>query len=115
MAAACERARGDEGGTGVESDGQSGVPALPKNDEPRHSDRMSTDQQDLKVENALLRASLWLTARALKDYHDAPHFEIVDGDRPMLEVIVPELLRAKAAGALAKAEKMLKEEGRGRG
>ena len=52
---------------------------------------------------------------ALKDYHDAPHFEIDDDGRPMLEVIVPEALRGKAAEALAKAEKMLKDEGRGQG
>ena len=32
----------------------------------------------------------------------------------MLEVIVPETLRGKSAEAPAKAEKMLKDEGRGR-
>ena len=54
MAAAGKRARGEEGGDWVESDGQS------------HSDRMNTDHQDLKVENALLRSALWMTVRALK-------------------------------------------------
>jgi len=71
---------------------------------------MTDERQDLKVENALLRTSLWLTAQALKDYHDAPHRERDDAGRPMLEVVVPESLRAKAADALAKAEKMLKDE-----
>jgi hypothetical protein len=56
----------------------------------------------------LLRASLWLTVRTLKDYQDAPHFEIDDDGRPMLEVIVPESLRTRA-------EKMLKEPEQGRG
>ncbi len=81
----------------------------------RYRRRMTDEPQNLKVENALLRASLYLTARALKDYQDAPHFEIDDGGRPMLEVIVSESLRAKAGEALAKAEKMLKDDGRGRG
>ena len=38
-----------------------------------------------------LRGSLYLTARALKDYHDAPHFEIEPADEddiPGMEVIV---------------------------
>ena len=34
MAAAGERARGEEGGQGVENDGQSGVPALTRDDDP---------------------------------------------------------------------------------
>ena len=50
------------------------------------------------MENALLRASLWLTARALKDYHDAPHVEVDDGGRQMREVIVPEAPRGHTRG-----------------
>ena len=42
---------------------------------------MTDERQDLKVENALLRASLWLTGRA-KDYHDSPHFEVDDDGPP---------------------------------
>src|ERR1700735_3440716 len=38
------------------------------------------ERRDLMAENALLRGPLYLTARALKDYHDAPHFEIDDED-----------------------------------
>ena len=76
---------------------------------------MTPEPRDQAVENALLRASLFLTARALKDYQDAPAFEIDDDGRPMLEVIVPESLRTRAADALARAEKMLKEPEQGRG
>jgi hypothetical protein len=81
------------------------------------TDKQMPEPQDLKVENALLRASLFLTARALKDYQDAPHSEIdddVDGRR-MVEVVVPESLRGRADDALARAEKMLKEPEKGRG
>ena len=74
-----------------------------------------TEPQDLKVEIALLRASLWLTVRRLKDYQEAPHFESDDDGRPMIEVIVPESLRTKAAEAIEKAEKMLQEPEKGRG
>ena len=77
-------------------------------------DKQIPEPQDLRIENALLRSSLWLAARTLKDYQDAPHFEIDDDGRPMVEVIVPESLRTRAADALARAEKMLKDEGRGR-
>ena len=66
----------------------------------------------LRVENALLRGCLYLAARALKDYHDAPHFEIDDDGTPKWEVIVPEPLRAKAADALERAQGMLKAGGR---
>ena len=37
-----------------------------------------TPDQDLSVENALLRGSLWITANALREYHDSPHFELDD-------------------------------------
>ena len=75
---------------------------------------MTSDLQDLRVENGLLRAALFLTARALKDYHDAPHFEIDDGGRPMQEVIVPESLRDRTAAALERADRILKEPEQGR-
>lgn len=75
---------------------------------------MTDEPRDLAVENALLRALLWQTARRLKDYHDAPHFEIDDDGKPMLEVIVPPSLRSKSAEVLAKAQTMLKDKGRGR-
>jgi hypothetical protein len=83
------------------------------NDSPLN--KQTPEPRDLAIENALLRSSLWLAARVLKDYQDAPAFEIDDDGRPMLEVIVPESLRTRAADALARAEKMLKDEGRGNG
>jgi hypothetical protein len=78
--------------------------------------RMTPEQrQDLQVENALLRGALWLAARSLKDYQEAPHFEIDDDGRPMLEVIVPPALRDKAADALARADGLLRQkEGKAR-
>ena len=74
-----------------------------------------TEPQDIKVENAILRGLLWTAVRRLKDFHEAPHFEIEDDGRPMVEVIVPDSLRDKAAEAIEKAEKMLKEPEQGRG
>src|SRR4051812_17649750 len=44
------------------------------------AEAMTSDPQDLLVENSLLRASLWLTARALKNYHDAPHVRADDSE-----------------------------------
>jgi len=76
---------------------------------------MTHDDQPLRVENALLRGVLWLTARALEGYHNAAHFEIDDDGRPMLEVIVPEEVREKAAAVLTKANELLKDQERGRG
>lgn len=70
---------------------------------------------DLAVENALLRSALWLAARTLRDYHDAPHFEIEGDEPPRMEVIVPETLRHRAADALARANEILTEKDRGRG
>lgn len=75
---------------------------------------MTDEPRDLAVENALLRSCLWQTARRLKDYQDAPAFEIEDEETPALEVVVPASLRDKAAEALAKAQAMLKGQGRGR-
>jgi hypothetical protein len=75
---------------------------------------MTDEPQDLRVENALLRSLLWQTARRLKDYQDAPAFEIEDEEAPALEVIVPASLRHTAAEALEKAQQMLKGVGRGR-
>jgi hypothetical protein len=71
--------------------------------------------RDLAAENAILRGSLYLTARRLKDYQDAPAFEIDDDGGPMLVVIVSPSLREEAAEALEKAQAMLKDEGRFRG
>jgi hypothetical protein len=63
------------------------------------------ERRDLQAENALLRGSLYLTARALKDYHDAPHIEIEsEDDIPGMEVIIPASLREKASEALEKAQ-----------
>lgn len=72
---------------------------------------MTRDPQDLRIENTLLRSYLWQTARALKDYHDAEHRQGEDG---MLELTVPESLRERAGEALERAQRMLKDEGRGR-
>jgi hypothetical protein len=71
---------------------------------------MDDELQDLKVENALLHGCLYFTARRLKDYQDAPAFEIDDDGRPMLEVIVPPSLREKSAEALADAQRMLRNQ-----
>jgi hypothetical protein len=75
---------------------------------------MADEPTDLKVENALLRGLLWMTARRLQDYQQAPAFEIDDDGSPALEVIIPASLREKAAEALEKAQQMLKGEGRER-
>jgi hypothetical protein len=68
---------------------------------------------DPRVENALLRAALSATARALKSYYDAPHFEVDDDGVPKLEVIVPEDTREKASDALARSQKFLQESEKG--
>jgi hypothetical protein len=73
---------------------------------------MTDDPQQLKVENALLRGSLFLTARVLRDYHDARHTKIDDDGIPMLQVTVHDLVRNRAAAALARADRMLKDQGR---
>jgi len=66
----------------------------------------------LKIESTLLRASLFLTARALKDYYDSKHTEVEGG---WLQLAVPESLRSRAADALVRAEGMLREpDGSGR-
>jgi hypothetical protein len=70
---------------------------------------------DTNVENAILRGSLYLAASALREYHDAPHFEIDDDGPPKREVIVREGLREKAADALERADQVLRQpEDRGR-
>ena len=82
---------------------------------PRYRWRMTDDERrDLAAENSLLRACLWMAVRRLKDYQDAPAFEIDDDEGPALEVIIPAELREKGAEALEKAQQMLKGEGRGR-
>ncbi|HVS34105.1 MAG TPA: hypothetical protein VMS17_00905 [Gemmataceae bacterium] len=75
---------------------------------------MTDEPRDMAIANALLRSLLWQIARRLKDYQDAPAFAIEDEETPALEVIVPASLREKAAEALAKAQAMLKGQGRGR-
>ncbi len=75
------------------------------------------ERRDRMAENSLLRGRLWITRQRLKEYHDAPHFEIEPADEddiPGMEVIVPASLREKAAEALEKAQAMLKGKGRGR-
>jgi hypothetical protein len=83
----------------------------------RYRWRMTDETPDPRVEIAVLRSCLWMTARRLKDYHDAPHFEIEpadEDDMPGMEVIVPASLGEKAAEALEKAQAMLKGQGRRR-
>jgi hypothetical protein len=75
---------------------------------------MTPEARDLKAENAVLRGTLWMVARALRDYQDAPHVEIDDDGRPMLKLIVSESLREKAKAAFDRAEKLLREPERGR-
>jgi hypothetical protein len=75
------------------------------------------ERRDLQAENSILRGLLHQTARWLKQYQDAPAFEIEPADEddiPGLEVVVPASLRAKATEALERAQQMLKGEGRGR-
>jgi len=68
----------------------------------------------LRVENSLLRASLWMTARRLKDYQEAPAAKLDQEGRDMLQVTISASLRESAADALAKAQGMLKDEGKSR-
>ena len=65
---------------------------------------------DLKVSNSLLRGSLFLTTRALKDYHDANHVPMKNPD--MLRLTVPASYRERAADALVRADILLKDQGR---
>jgi hypothetical protein len=66
---------------------------------------------DLKVENATLRGSLFIAARRLKDYLDAPARKLGE-DR--LRLTIPRSLHDSAGEALADAQARLKDEGRGR-
>jgi hypothetical protein len=75
---------------------------------------MTDEAADLRVESALLRGCLFITARRLKDYQDAPAFEIEGEDEPGLDVGVPTSLRQKSAEDLEKAQARLKGEGPGR-
>jgi hypothetical protein len=68
----------------------------------------------VRAENSVLRGMLYQTVQVLKAYQDAPRFEIDDDGIPMLEVIVTPSLPEKAAEALERAERMLKEPERGR-
>jgi hypothetical protein len=71
------------------------------------------ERRDLQAEeNAVLRGLLHQTARWLKQYQDAPAFEIEE--TPALEVIVPASLREGAGEVLQKPHTMLKGKGRTR-
>lgn len=72
----------------------------------------SAEPRDLAVENALLRGSLFLATRALKDYHDAKHTPVEGG--PMLQLTIPEALRDKASDAIARANNLLRDDRPGR-
>lgn len=65
----------------------------------------------LRIENSLLRASLFLAARSLKDYHDSKH--VKSEQEGIVQLTVPESLKTRAADALSRAEKMLKDQDRG--
>jgi hypothetical protein len=64
------------------------------------------EQKNMEVENALLRATLFLNARALKDYYDSRHTSTEDG----FQLTVPLSLRVRASEALVRADKILKSE-----
>jgi hypothetical protein len=66
------------------------------------------EAEQLNVENSLLRGTLWLTARSLKDYRAALHVKA--GDPEMLELVVPATLPARADDALARADAMLRNQ-----
>ncbi len=73
---------------------------------------MTHEPKDMAVENTLLRASLFLTANVLKDYHEARHTKSGDG---RLQLAVPETVRDRAGFALTRAREMLvQDQGRGR-
>ena len=57
----------------------------------------------LKVENALLRASLFLASRALKDYRDSKHVKTKDGEG--FQLTVPASLPERAETALEKGRR----------
>jgi hypothetical protein len=76
---------------------------------------MTEDPRDLKVENALLRGSQYLTARALKDYQEARHVKVDHNGGPMLQVTILESIRTKTIEVLAKAQPILRDEGHRRG
>ncbi len=65
----------------------------------------------LRIENSLLRAALWLSSRALKDYSDAIHRKA--DQEGMVQLTVPESLKARTGAALAKANQMLKDQDQG--
>ena len=56
-------------------------------------------ESDLRVENAVFSGALWLTANALKAYHDAAHSEIDDAGVKRVEVLVFPNTRDKATDA----------------
>lgn len=72
---------------------------------------MNPETQNLRVEIELLRGSLFLARNALRDYCDSKHVKTEDG---RLQLVVPESLPVRAADALERADRMLKDQGRGR-
>jgi hypothetical protein len=72
---------------------------------------MTEELQDLRVENSLLRGTLWLTARSLKGYLDAKHRKVGEDT---FALSVSGSVREKATEALARAQERLVEPGRGR-
>ena len=66
---------------------------------------------DLQVDNATLRGTLYITARRLKDFLDAPARKLGE-DR--LRLTIPRSLHESATEALADAQARLKDEGRSR-
>ena len=66
----------------------------------------------LAVENALLRAALFLCTSSLKGYHDSPHSK---PESYRQTVTVHEGLRERAGDAIARADRLLREPEHGRG
>lgn len=64
---------------------------------------------DLQVENATLRGTLYITARRLKDFLDAPARKLGE-DR--LRITIPKSLHESGTVALADAQARLRDEGR---
>ncbi len=67
---------------------------------------------ELRTQDALLRGSLFLTARALKSYHDTKHIKTSDPE--LRQLTVPVSFQVKATDALARADNLLRDQGRGR-
>ena len=90
------------------------MPLAPADNQPDATRMASNHPQDVRVENALLRGELFLTARALKYFLDSPHKKIEVGGESMMEITVPQSLYDKARDALNRADRRLKNEERHR-